>query len=173
MACLLLILFLAFPRIALVLLFLFSNYLERAYHGLILPLLGFFLLPLTTLAYAWMTNSRLPVGGTNLLILIIAVVVDLGGLSGGAYHQRSWWELTPINFAVPAAETHLRNSGRGKDRHTSPTGSLLQRRLGTWPIFQVVIVLVGLAVNAIWHIAWVDPVAALRLSGLDFTHGLR
>ncbi len=41
MPCLLLILFLAFPRIALVLLFLFSNYLQRAYHGLILPLVGF------------------------------------------------------------------------------------------------------------------------------------
>jgi len=50
--CLLLIILLAFPRIALVLLFLFSNYLQRAYHGLILPLLGFLFLPLTTLAYA-------------------------------------------------------------------------------------------------------------------------
>ena len=43
--CLLLIVFLAFPRIALAWLFLFSNYLERAYHGLILPLLGFLLTP--------------------------------------------------------------------------------------------------------------------------------
>lgn len=92
MPCLLLILFLAFPRIALVLLFLFSNYLERAYHGLILPLLGFLFLPLTTLAYAWMVNSGLPLAGINLLILIVAVVVDVGGLGGGAYHQRSRWE---------------------------------------------------------------------------------
>ena len=37
MPCLLLIVFLAFPRIALVVLFLFTNYLERAYHGLRLP----------------------------------------------------------------------------------------------------------------------------------------
>jgi hypothetical protein len=92
MPCLLLILFLAFPRIALVLLFLFSNYLERAYHGLILPLLGFLFLPLTTLAYAWMTNTGQPVVGVNLLILIIAVVVDVGGLGGGAYHRRRRWE---------------------------------------------------------------------------------
>jgi hypothetical protein len=89
--CLLLILFLAFPRIALILLFLFSNYLQRAYHGLILPLLGFLFLPLTTLAYAWMTNTRLPIAGINLLILIIAVVIDLGGLSGGEYHRRTRW----------------------------------------------------------------------------------
>jgi hypothetical protein len=91
MPCLLLILFLAFPRIALLLLFIFSNYLQRAYHGLILPLLGFLFLPLTTLAYAWMVNTRQPTTGVNLLILIIAVVIDLGGLGGGEYHRRSRW----------------------------------------------------------------------------------
>jgi hypothetical protein len=87
MPCLLLVLFLAFPRIALVLLFLFSNYLLRAYHGLILPLLGFLFLPLTTLAYAWMANTGRPTAGVNLIILLVAVVIDLGGLGGGAYHR--------------------------------------------------------------------------------------
>ena len=91
MPCLLLILFLAFPRIALLLLFLFSNYLQHAYHGLIIPLLGFVFLPLTTLAYAWMANSGLPTTGLNLLILIIAVVIDLGGIGGGEYHRRRRW----------------------------------------------------------------------------------
>jgi hypothetical protein len=88
MPCLILIVFLAFPRIALVLLFLMSNYLERAYHGLIVPLLGFLFLPLTTLAYAWMVNTGQPTAGVNLLILLIAVVIDLGGLGGGEYHRR-------------------------------------------------------------------------------------
>jgi hypothetical protein len=88
MGCLLLILFLAFPRIALVLLFLFTNYLQRAYHGLLIPLLGFIFLPLTTLAFAWMTNTHQPIAGINVLILIITVVVDLGGLGGGAYSRR-------------------------------------------------------------------------------------
>jgi hypothetical protein len=91
MPCLLLILFLAFPRIALLLLFIFSNYLQRAYHGLILPLLGFLFLPLTTLAYAWMVNTGQPTTGVNLLILIIAVVIDLSGIGGGEYHRRSRW----------------------------------------------------------------------------------
>jgi len=91
MPCLLLILFLAFPRIALLLLFIFSNYLQRAYHGLILPLLGFLFLPLTTLAYAWTVNTGQPTTGVNLLILIIAVVIDLGGIGGGEYHRRSRW----------------------------------------------------------------------------------
>ncbi|HLJ14208.1 MAG TPA: hypothetical protein VKV15_06900 [Bryobacteraceae bacterium] len=88
MACLLLIVVLAFPRIVLVLLFLLSNYLERAYHGLLLPLLGFIFLPLTTLAYAWIVNTGQPLEGVSLLILILAVVVDVGGLGGGEVHRR-------------------------------------------------------------------------------------
>jgi hypothetical protein len=88
MPCLLLILLLAFPRIVLLLLFLFSTYLERAYHGLLLPLLGFIFLPVTTLVYAWMTNTGQPMAGINLLLLIVAVVIDVGGLGGGEYHRR-------------------------------------------------------------------------------------
>jgi len=70
------------------LIFLFSTYLERAYHGLLLPLLGFIFLPLTTLAYAWMVNAGQPTAGINLLILIVAVIIDLGGLGGSEYHRR-------------------------------------------------------------------------------------
>ncbi|HWC98562.1 MAG TPA: hypothetical protein VG456_17500 [Candidatus Sulfopaludibacter sp.] len=88
MPCLLLILVLAFPRVILVLMFLMSNYLQRAYHGLLIPLLGFFFLPLTTLVYAWLVNSNLPLAGINLLFLIIAIVIDLGGLGGGEWHRR-------------------------------------------------------------------------------------
>jgi hypothetical protein len=89
MPCLILILLVAFPRIALVLIFLTSNYLQRAYHNLLIPLLGFIFLPLTTLAYAWMTNTHQAIAGINLIILIIAVVVDLGGIGGGGvYHRR-------------------------------------------------------------------------------------
>lgn len=88
MPCLFTILLLLFPRIALVLLFLFSHYLGRAYHGFILPFIGFLFLPLTTLAYAWMVNTGRPTEGVNLVILIVAVVIDLGGLSGGEYHRR-------------------------------------------------------------------------------------
>jgi hypothetical protein len=88
MPCLLLILIVAFPRVILVSVFLFSTYLERAYHGLLLPLLGFIFLPLTTLVYAWMANTGQPTTGVNLLILIVAVVIDVGGLGGGEYHRR-------------------------------------------------------------------------------------
>ena len=88
MPCLVVILVLAFPRIVLALLFFFSTYLERAYHGLLIPLLGFIFLPLTTLAYAWMLNTHQDIVGINALILIIAVIIDLGGLGGGEWHRR-------------------------------------------------------------------------------------
>jgi hypothetical protein len=89
MPCLILLVVVAFPRIVLALLFFLSNYLQHAYHGLLIPLLGFFFLPLTTLAYAWMVNSGMPIAGVNLIILIIAVLIDAGGLGGGEYHRRT------------------------------------------------------------------------------------
>lgn len=83
MPCLLLILVLAFPRVVLAVLFFFTNYLDKAYQGLLLPLLGFIFLPLTTLAYAWMVNTHRPMDTTSLIILVIAVLIDAGGLGGG------------------------------------------------------------------------------------------
>ena len=88
MGCILLILILAFPRVALILLFLFTNYLQRAYHDFLLPLLGFIFLPLTTLVYAWLMNHHYPTSGGYLLALILAVILDVGGLGGGAYRRR-------------------------------------------------------------------------------------
>lgn len=85
MGCIGLLVILLFPRVALALLWLFSNYLSRAFHGgLLIPLLGFLFLPLTTIVYAWEINSGMPTTGINLLWLLLAVIVDLGGLGGGA-----------------------------------------------------------------------------------------
>lgn len=88
MPCCLVIAVLMFPRIILVCLFLLSSYLERAYHAMIVPLIGFFFLPTTTLAYAWLTNTHRPLEGANVLILILAVLIDAGGLGSGEYHRR-------------------------------------------------------------------------------------
>jgi hypothetical protein len=86
MPCLIVII--GFPRVALVLMWLFSTYLQRAFHGgLLLPLLGFLFLPLTTIVYAWELNTGMPTAGINLVWLLIAVIIDLGGLGGGAHRQ--------------------------------------------------------------------------------------
>ena len=87
MPCVVVILILAFPRLVLALLFLFTHYLQHAYDGLLVPLLGFFFLPITTIVYAWLLNSGRGIHGANLLILLIAVVIDLGGLRAGERHR--------------------------------------------------------------------------------------
>jgi hypothetical protein len=89
--CLFVILLLAFPRVVLVVMFLTSTYLQRAYHDLLLPVLGFIFLPLTTIVYAWLVNSRLPLEGINLVFLVLAIVIDLGGIGGGEFHRRRRW----------------------------------------------------------------------------------
>jgi hypothetical protein len=88
MPCLLAIVVLAFPRVVLVLMWLLSNTLDRAYHGLLIPLLGFIFLPITTIVYAWMVTSGLPMQGFNLVILVIAVLLDAGSHGGGMRYYR-------------------------------------------------------------------------------------
>jgi hypothetical protein len=88
-ACLFFIILLMFPRVVLAVMYLTSTYLQRAFHGeMLLPLLGFIFLPLTTLVYAWELNNHMATAGINLLWLLIAVLIDLGGLGGGASRGR-------------------------------------------------------------------------------------
>jgi hypothetical protein len=88
MPCILLLVFLLSPRAAIVLIWLFSNYLDRALHSILLILLGFLFLPLTTLVYAWEVNSGMPLAGLNLVWIILAVLIDAGAIGGG-YHRQS------------------------------------------------------------------------------------
>ena len=88
MPCLLTLIVLMFPRVVLILMWLFSNSLDRAYHGLVIPLLGFIFLPITTIVYAWMVNSGLPIQGFNLFIIVIAVLLDAGSHGGSARYYR-------------------------------------------------------------------------------------
>jgi hypothetical protein len=63
--------------------------LDRPYHNnLLLLILGFIFLPLTTLVYAWMFNNGMPVVGLNILYLLIAAILDLGVVGGGYRHHR-------------------------------------------------------------------------------------
>jgi hypothetical protein len=88
MPCLAVVLVLMFPRVILVLMFLLSHYLERAYHGFLIPLLGFIFLPITTLVYAWLVNNGYPISGFNAIILIIAVLLDAGSHGAGWRSRR-------------------------------------------------------------------------------------
>jgi hypothetical protein len=68
------------PRLALVALWLFGNLLSRAFESRVIPLLGFFLLPWTTLAYAafWDWGPGHRVSGAEWFFVILAFLADLG-----------------------------------------------------------------------------------------------
>ncbi len=85
MPCLALLLALISPRLALVVMWLLSNILGRAFDGVLLPLLGFFLLPWTTLVYALMWNNGThEVSGFEWFVVVLAFLGDLGAYGGTA-----------------------------------------------------------------------------------------
>ena len=67
-----------------VVLWIFTDYLSRAFGSFAWPLLGFFFLPTTTIAYAIAQNEFDGINGWGLVVLILGIAVDLGLLGGGA-----------------------------------------------------------------------------------------
>ncbi len=78
MPCLVALLAVAFPRIAIVLLYLFTNFFAGVYHTLLIPILGFIFLPLTLIVYTYLLNTHTPIATTQFVILFVAVILDLG-----------------------------------------------------------------------------------------------
>jgi hypothetical protein len=74
--------------LALFALWLFSDLLSRAFEGWLVPFLGFFLLPWTTLAYAVMWSSSDGVVGFEWFIVILASLFDLGPYAQGGRRRR-------------------------------------------------------------------------------------
>jgi hypothetical protein len=84
MGCLLAILGLLTPRVIILILWIFSSYLGRAFESVIWPVLGFFFLPTTTLMWAVAQNSFDGLQGWGLFIFVLGVLVDFGSIGGGA-----------------------------------------------------------------------------------------
>lgn len=76
------------PRLAIVLVVVFSDYIGRAYQTVLWPFLGFLFMPLTTLAYAWAINSRGSVAGVHLVVVVVAVLIDWGIVGRSASDRR-------------------------------------------------------------------------------------
>jgi len=90
MPCLFGCLALVAPRVAIILVWLFSEYLEEAYQTTIWPVIGFLFLPVTTLAYAWAWHIE-PLGsveGVGLFVVVVAVLIDLGIVGGNAREKK-------------------------------------------------------------------------------------
>ncbi len=84
MGCIVALFALISPRLALFFIWIFSDILSRAYDSWIIPLLGFFLLPWTTLAYAvmWDVGSH-GVDGFEWFIVVLAFLFDLSSYAQG------------------------------------------------------------------------------------------
>lgn len=91
MPCLTFLIALISPRLALFCVLIFSNdWFGKAYDSWFLPVLGFFLLPWTTLAYTvlWNIDGR-GVNGIEWFFVGLAFIVDLASYGGAAKARES------------------------------------------------------------------------------------
>ena len=89
MPCLPTILAIFFPRLVIIGIAIFTNWFNAAFESALWPILGFLFMPYTTLAYtAAMLNNHHSVNGGWLVLVVIAVLVDLGGQGSSARGSR-------------------------------------------------------------------------------------
>lgn len=77
MPCLVLLIALISPRLALFFVWIFSDWLSQAYDGFLIPVLGWFILPWTTLAYAGFYASSNGVTGIEWFFVGFAFILDV------------------------------------------------------------------------------------------------
>jgi hypothetical protein len=87
MCCWILIAFAFAPRVALVFMWLLNDRISAAFGGIILPLIGFLLMPWTTLTYTLVARNGLNV--FDIIFLVLAIGADLGAWCGGAKSRKS------------------------------------------------------------------------------------
>ena len=86
MGCFLALLALISPRLVLFLLWVFDDVIGQAYDTWIVPFLGFFLLPWTTLAYVafWDWGAGREVTGFEWFFVVLAFFIDLSSYAQGS-----------------------------------------------------------------------------------------
>ena len=88
MCCVITALLFLGPRAALILWWLLSpGRFSQVFDGLLVPVLGFLILPWTTLMYVVAAPGG--IAGLEWALLIVAFLVDLGAYGGGAYGNRN------------------------------------------------------------------------------------
>lgn len=87
MPCLIALSALIAPRVVLAILVV-TGFIGPAYNSFIVPLLGFFFMPLTTLAYAMAVNYHGAVEGKWFFFTLLAALADMGVLGGGVQTRR-------------------------------------------------------------------------------------
>jgi hypothetical protein len=90
--CLFAIFAAAFPRLALLFVWLFSspNLVMRAFHDILIwPILGIIFLPFTTLIYVLVYNPAVGLTGWGWFLVVLGFLIDIGAFSGSAYSNRN------------------------------------------------------------------------------------
>ena len=88
MGCLIAVIAGFFPRVALVVVWLTTNLVDRAFGPWILPLLGLIFLPFTTLIYVLVYSPVVGVGHGRWLWVALAFFFEVMGDLGGARSRR-------------------------------------------------------------------------------------
>ena len=70
-----------FPRLIIALLYFLTSWFSNAFDGILIPLLGFLFMPLTTLWYG--ISETYFDGNVQMIGLVIAVLLDLGIIGKG------------------------------------------------------------------------------------------
>ena len=78
MGCLVALFAIFSPRLALFFTWILTNHLSKAYDSWVIPVLGFFLLPWTTLAYTWFWTWGDGMSGVDWFFVVLAFLADLG-----------------------------------------------------------------------------------------------
>jgi hypothetical protein len=89
MGCIFLLIAALSPRLAVLLMWIFTPWVDRAFGPVIWPIFGIVFLPLTTLLYVilWNTGGR-GVTGWEWLLVILAIFGDLASYAGRRYARR-------------------------------------------------------------------------------------
>lgn len=84
MGCLFALISILSPRLGLLLLWLFTNYVDRAFAGFILPLLGLIFAPWTTLMYVLVDVAPGSIHIAGWILIGIGAVLDLSSYAQSA-----------------------------------------------------------------------------------------
>ena len=66
----------------------FTNYVDRAFSGFLLPLLGLSFLPFTTIVFCLVFNPAAGVVGANWIWVALGLLLDITSYTSGGYGQR-------------------------------------------------------------------------------------
>jgi hypothetical protein len=91
MGCLIALVAVFMPRVALFIIWVFTPYVSRAFNGgFIWPFLGLIFLPFTTLAYTFAWRAGVGVTGSAWLWVALGVFLDVVWHGGSEYRRRAY-----------------------------------------------------------------------------------